>query len=258
MAFITPRFDWPLPHETCQSDNSCDNQSGEASADLSRPKSNLPLPNVLSSVLPHMKDGAVLEICASWQNLREVISAIDEHELSTLDLCIWRRDGGKAGSLYASGYELIFITKTGDVSHTNNVRRGKRSGPPTNIWDYPSIKEAAVPELNSEAKCAAIKPAALISKAICDVTNQAEIILVPSIERGTSLLACEKTNRRCFGIEIEPRDVDNAIARWQAVTGEEAILAATGQTFGEVHQERGASRGERGPSCANDDASARL
>ena len=55
---------------------------------------------------------------------------------------------------------------------------------------------------------------------------------------GTTLIAAEKTGRRCCGIELEPGFVDVAVRRWQDLTGEQALLAATGETFGEVAARR--------------------
>ena len=55
---------------------------------------------------------------------------------------------------------------------------------------------------------------------------------------GTTILAAERTKRRGYGIEIEPRYVDVAIRRWEAMTGQQAVLASTGESFGSVAAER--------------------
>jgi len=39
---------------------------------------------------------------------------------------------------------------------------------------------------------------------------------------GSTLIACEKTNRRCFGMEIEPHYVSVIIKRWETFTGKKA------------------------------------
>jgi len=39
---------------------------------------------------------------------------------------------------------------------------------------------------------------------------------------GSTLIACERTGRVCYGVEIDPHYVDVAIARWEAFTGEKA------------------------------------
>jgi len=40
---------------------------------------------------------------------------------------------------------------------------------------------------------------------------------------GTTIVAAERTGRRCYAMELDPRYVDVAIRRWQAETGLEAI-----------------------------------
>lgn len=40
---------------------------------------------------------------------------------------------------------------------------------------------------------------------------------------GTTLIACEKTNRKCYMMELDPHYIDVIIQRWQAFTGQEAV-----------------------------------
>jgi DNA modification methylase len=42
---------------------------------------------------------------------------------------------------------------------------------------------------------------------------------------GTTLIACEKLDRVCYGMEIEPRYVDVAVKRWEDFVGKKAVLA---------------------------------
>jgi len=41
---------------------------------------------------------------------------------------------------------------------------------------------------------------------------------------GSTLIACEKTNRKCFMMEIDPHYCDVIVARWEKYTGQKAIL----------------------------------
>jgi len=41
---------------------------------------------------------------------------------------------------------------------------------------------------------------------------------------GSTLIACEKTNRRCFMMELSPAYCDVIVARWEAATGKKAEL----------------------------------
>lgn len=38
-------------------------------------------------------------------------------------------------------------------------------------------------------------------------------------------IACEKTSRRCFGMEIDPKYCDIVLKRWEDFTGKTAELA---------------------------------
>jgi DNA modification methylase len=44
-------------------------------------------------------------------------------------------------------------------------------------------------------------------------------------------MACERTGRRCHGLELDPLYCDVIVRRWQAYTGGSARLATTGQSF---------------------------
>ena len=40
---------------------------------------------------------------------------------------------------------------------------------------------------------------------------------------GSTLIACEKTNRKCFMMELDPHYIDVIVARWQKFTNKKAI-----------------------------------
>ena len=48
---------------------------------------------------------------------------------------------------------------------------------------------------------------------------------------GTTMIACEKTNRIAYIVELDPKYCDVIIKRWQDYTGGEAVLEATGETY---------------------------
>jgi site-specific DNA-methyltransferase (adenine-specific) len=48
---------------------------------------------------------------------------------------------------------------------------------------------------------------------------------------GSPLIACEKTNRHCYMMELSQAYCDVIINRWQQYTGKEAVLESTGETF---------------------------
>ena len=69
-----------------------------------------------------------------------------------------------------------------------------------------------------------MKPVALFARAIANSTAEGEVVYDPFLGSGTTLVAAEQLGRRCYGIEISPAYVDVTIARWEALTGENATL----------------------------------
>jgi DNA modification methylase len=47
----------------------------------------------------------------------------------------------------------------------------------------------------------------------------AKLIYEPFTGTGTTLIACEKTGRRCFGMEIDEKYCDVILKRWEDFTG---------------------------------------
>jgi len=74
--------------------------------------------------------------------------------------------------------------------------------------------------------------------ALLDVTAPGDLVLDPFLWSGTTLLAAERTRRRCIGIELEPRYVDLAIRRWEEMTGGGAVHAETGRAWDDLARER--------------------
>jgi len=66
------------------------------------------------------------------------------------------------------------------------------------------------------------KPIALIENALLNSSNKGMICLDPFGGSGSTLIACEKTNRKCFMMEIDPHYCDVIIERWQQYTGNKA------------------------------------
>lgn len=80
-------------------------------------------------------------------------------------------------------------------------------------------------------------PVALPEKGISLVSSNSGIVFDPFGGSGSTLIACEKTNRNCYMMEIAPNYCDVIINRWQAYTGKKASHE-NGQTFDDLKAER--------------------
>ena len=77
------------------------------------------------------------------------------------------------------------------------------------------------------------KPIALAEWCFDEYAKDARNILDLFGGSGSTLIACEKTNRKCFMMELAPNYCDVIIKRWQKFSGKEAVLEATGEMFNE-------------------------
>ncbi len=67
-----------------------------------------------------------------------------------------------------------------------------------------------------------MKPVPLCQRAIENSSKPHDIVVDPFLGSGTTLMAAERTGRRCYGMEVDPRYCRVAIARWETFTGENA------------------------------------
>lgn len=69
-----------------------------------------------------------------------------------------------------------------------------------------------------------MKPVDLVLRAIENSSDAGQVVYDPFLGSGSTLIACEKSGRRCRGIEIEPKYVDVVVRRWEAFTGKKATV----------------------------------
>ena len=67
------------------------------------------------------------------------------------------------------------------------------------------------------------KPVKMQTEILKDFTNENDNIFDGFGGSGSTLMACEQTNRNCYMIEYEPSYIDVIIQRWENFTGEKAI-----------------------------------
>lgn len=68
------------------------------------------------------------------------------------------------------------------------------------------------------------KPVGLLADILNDFSKENDNIFDGFGGSGSTLIACEQTNRKCYMIEYEPHYVDVIIARWEKFTGQKAVL----------------------------------
>jgi DNA modification methylase len=71
-----------------------------------------------------------------------------------------------------------------------------------------------------------VKPIALMRWLVRLVTPPDGTVLDPFLGSGTTLIAAEQLNRRCFGMEISPAYCDVIVKRWETLTNQVATREA--------------------------------
>jgi DNA modification methylase len=188
----------------------------------------------------HSADGSLHYICMDWRHLAELSAASHNAYSELKNLCVWAKDNAGMGSFYRSQHELVFVFKKGTAPHINNVELGRHGRYRTNIWQYPGANSFAgrkCEEGDLLALHPTVKPVALVADVILDCTKRNDIVLDAFLGSGTTVIAAERTGRRCYGLEFDPCYVDTIIRRWQAYTGDDARHAVTHHAFNDLLEE---------------------
>lgn len=160
-------------------------------------------PNLLGKV-----KGFVM-ICTTWKVLDKWLPLFKQYfELS--NMVIWDKGGGGIGDLkhtFLTDYEVILCANNGEEI------REKRIG---SVWSIG--KDNA-----NDYKHPTQKPVELSANAIRHTTDKEQIVLDCFGGSGSTLIACEQLNRKCYMMELDPHYVDVIIERWENFTGRKAV-----------------------------------
>jgi DNA modification methylase len=182
----------------------------------------------MAAVLPHLCDGAVLGTFIDWRGLPIVHSAASKFGLLPLNLIVWAKTNAGMGSLYRSQHELLPLFKKGTAPYVNNVELGKRGRWRSNVWTYPGASSLGSDARRGLKDHPTVKPTAMLEDALLDLSNRRDIVVDPFLGSGSTLIAADKTGRLCRGVELY---VDVIVRRYEAATGNPAVLIATGEAF---------------------------
>ena len=184
-------------------------------------------------------DGSIHYLCMDWRHLEELLTAGQSVYSELKNLCVWVKDNGGMGSLYRSRHELVLVFKHGRDGHRNNVQLGKYGRNRSNVWHYPGANSFARrgEEGDLLALHPTVKPVSLVADAILDCSARGDIVLDSFLGSGTTVIAAERTGRRCYGLELDPGYVDTIIRRWQALTGGNARHVVSGRHFDDLASE---------------------
>ena len=166
-----------------------------------------------------LADGGLFGTFIDWRGLPTVHAAATQLGLAPINLIVWAKTNAGMGSLYRSQHELLPLVKKGDGDHLNNINLGRKGRWRSNLWVYPGASSIGSDARDGLQDHPTVKPTALLADALLDVTARGDIVIDPFLGSGFTLIAAERTGRRCRGVEIDPLYVDVIVRRYQAETG---------------------------------------
>lgn len=165
------------------------------------------LPNlVLAS-----KDGSSYYICCNWKDsYPRFYFACQNNGITVSSNIVWNKgSGGMGWQDYRYQYEFIIYGFT-----KGHQWYGGRTE--TDIWDF-----------NRDGRQTYVhptqKPVSLSSRAINNSSKQGDSILDLFGGSGSTLIACEQTNRVCYMMELDEHYATVILDRWEKLTGEQGV-----------------------------------
>ena len=185
-------------------------------------------------------DGSIYVFHADTEGLN-FRRAFDDAGFYLSGCCIWKKNALVLGrSPYQWQHEpILYGWKKGGKHQWYSDRKQ------TTIWEYDRPK--------ASKDHPTMKPVALMSYPIKNSTMTNGIVLDPFLGSGSTMIACEETNRVCLGIELDPKFVDVICERFRLAYPEKAAdvyVIRDGQklTYEEVVADM---KGEDNESCGD-------
>ncbi len=159
---------------------------------------------IKSAIVP----GAMMYMVMSaqeWGNLMTVMAACGFHWSSTI---IWAKDSLVLSRKdYHTRYEPIWYGWLDGSKRLFPLKDRTQD----DVWEIPR------PRRSDEHPT--MKPIELVVRAIQNSSRADDNVIDFFGGSGTTLIAAEKTKRRCFMMELDPKYCDVIIRRWEALTG---------------------------------------
>ena len=148
-------------------------------------------------------------MCAGQGKDGRVMFTVADNILHNSTTIIWNKDRFTLGrGKYQNKYEPIWF---GWVENGSDFTEDRTI---TNVWD---IKRPTASDLHPT-----MKPIELIATAL-NHNPKSNSVLDLFGGSGSTLIACEQLNRKCYMMELDPHYVDVIIKRWEDYTGNKAI-----------------------------------
>ena len=171
------------------------------------------LSDVFSNLRTFTKVKTPFYVFYAHSRTREFLNAFHDEGLKQRSIIIWHKIGEGYGDFmaqYMNAYEPCIYGSNGDSVNWYGPTNEKT------VWE---IEKADKNDLHPT-----MKPVALCGRAIQNSSLKNDIVLDVFGGSGSTLIACEQLDRRCFMMELDLHYCDVIIRRWEDFTGQKAEL----------------------------------
>lgn len=156
-------------------------------------------------------------ICTSKDGVPKYMDIFKEHNFNILVWCKTNPVPFTAGTFLPDIEYIMYFSKKGKKIWNNSLK-------PTDTYKkYYISKKLQGREDAGEDLHPTMKPLELISNKIRISSNENGIVLDIFGGSGSTLIACEQLNRKCYMMELDPHYIDVIIQRWENFTGQKAV-----------------------------------
>ena len=170
-------------------------------------------------------DKTVIYICFAHKTCREFYDSLEDAGFYISNEIVWVKDVQTWGFAdYRYKYEPIIYGWKQKYTHSFYGDRKQ-----VNVWECasPSSMAGRKDDFGNTKPTMPLhpnkKPVELIIKAMQNSSMQNQIVIDLFLGSGSTLIACEKINRICYGMEIEPHYCDIITQRYVKFTGNDKI-----------------------------------
>jgi DNA modification methylase len=184
------------------------------------------LQNSFVSFRTLVKPGASLYVCHSSSYQREFQNALEAAGFEVRCQIIWAKNTFAWGfGRYKFQHEPIFYAH---VTGEKDSWFGDKTQ--STLWEE---KKPAANRIHPTAK-----PVELVERALLNSSKAGDVVADLFGGSGSTLIACERRNRKARLMEIDPKYADCIVQRFQEYAGKQAVLDGDGRTFDGVSLER--------------------
>lgn len=160
----------------------------------------------------------------------------NKHLLDCKTEIIW---GGNyyANHLDNSNCWIVWDKKTGDSTFADAELAWTNQKSKVRIFEHRWSGLVKDSEIGQSRVHPTQKPIALAEWCF-EIYNEPKSVIDLFLGSGSTLIACEKTSRKCYGMELNEHYCDVICKRWSDFTGKDPILESNGKTYKELLNEK--------------------